>query len=53
MSQVTKNRNYHGLRLYQILEISTDLERRRIKRKSHFFLNSFSVDQIDVFSELL
>ena len=22
-------------------------------KKSHFFLNSFSVDQIDVFSELL
>ena len=34
MSQVTKNRNYHGLRLHYILEINTDLERKRIKRKT-------------------
>ena len=27
--------------------------KKRIKRKSHFFLNSFSVDEIDDVSELL
>ena len=34
MSQVTKNENYHGLRLRYILEISTYLERKPIKRKT-------------------
>ena len=28
-------------------------QKERRKRKSHLFLNSFSADQIDVFSELL
>ena len=28
-------------------------QKERINRKLHFFLNSFSVDQIDIFSEFL
>ena len=36
MSQVTKNRNYYVLRLHYILEISTDLERKRIKKMLKF-----------------
>ena len=32
MSQVTKNRNYHGLCLHENLEISTDLGRKQIKK---------------------
>ena len=36
MSQVIKNRNYHGLRLHYLLAITTDLERKRIKKPKIF-----------------
>ena len=35
-----------------ILKLS-NTQKERIKRKSHFFLNSFSADEIDDFSELI
>ena len=37
----------------RILLIKVIKEKERIKRKSHFFLNSLSVDLMDIFSELL
>ena len=40
---------YNGIRLIKVIKDS----KARIKRKSNFFLNSFSVDEKDDFSELL
>ena len=40
---------YNGIRLIKVIKA----QKERIKRKSHFFLNSFSVGEIDDFSELL
>ena len=46
---------YNAILLIKIIKESKKKKkkRKRIKRKSHFFLNRFSVDQIDIFSELL
>ena len=55
LQNVSKSLDYqcNAILLIKIIKESKKKKKKRIKRKSHFFLNRFSVDQIDIFSELL
>ena len=53
LSRLVYNLKKQGNSQNKILLKLSKNQKERIKRKSHFFLKTFSVDQVDVFSELV